>query len=143
MTVYNFPYKDAEFIISELLGFDQLCQEAGLEDINGELVSAILDEAGRLGSEIIAPLNQIGDQKGATLGEDGVQETPGFADAYHQYVESGWPSLTAGEAYGGQEMPKVLGAAVSEVWQSSSLAFSLCPDVDGRGDRSTHGPWLG
>jgi hypothetical protein len=80
MTVYNFPYKDAEFVITELLGFDLMCQEAGLEDINGELVSAILDEAGRLGSEIIAPLNQIGDQKGATLGEDGVQETPGFAD---------------------------------------------------------------
>ena len=131
MTVYNFPYKDAEFLITELLGFDQMCQEAGLEDINSELVSAILDEAGRLGSEVIAPLNPVGDRKGATLGEDGVRETPGFADAYRQYVDSGWPSLNAGEAYGGQEMPKVLGAAVSEVWQSSSLAFSLCPLLTG------------
>jgi len=131
MTVYNFPYKDAEFVITELLGFDQMCQDAGLEDINSELVSAILDEAGRLGTEIIAPLNPVGDQQGATLGEEGVLETPGFADAYHQYVDSGWPSLNAGEAYGGQEMPKVLGAAVSEVWQSSSLAFSLCPLLTG------------
>ena len=127
MTVYNFPYKDAEFLITELLGFDQMCREAGLEDINSELVSAILDEAGRLGSEIIAPLNPIGDQIGATLGEDGVRETPGFADAYRQFVDSGWPSLNASKAYGGQEMPKVLGAAVAEIWQSSSLAFSLCP----------------
>ena len=131
MTVYNFPYKDAEFVINELLGFDQMCQEAGLEEINSELVAAILDEAGRLGSEIIAPLNPVGDQKGATLGEEGVQETPGFADAYRQYVDSGWPSLVASEVYGGQEMPKVLGAAVSEVWQSSSLAFSLCPLLTG------------
>ncbi len=131
MTVYNFPYKDAEFLINQLLGFDRMCEEAGLEDINSELVAAILDEAGRLGSGIIAPLNQVGDQKGATLGEDGVQETPGFADAYRQYVDSGWPSLNADEAYGGQEMPKLLGAAVAEIWQSSNLAFSLCPLLTG------------
>ncbi len=131
MTVYNHPYKDVEFLFSELLDFDRMCQEAGLEDINQELVSAILDEAGRLGTEVIAPLNAIGDRNGATLGEDGVQETPGFADAYRQYVDSGWPSLTAGETYGGQGMPKLVGAAVAEIWQSSSLAFSLCPLLTG------------
>jgi alkylation response protein AidB-like acyl-CoA dehydrogenase len=131
MTVYNFPYKDAGFLISEVLGFDRMCEEAGLEDMNSEMVSAILDEAGRLGTEVIAPLNSIGDQNGASLGEKGVQETPGFAEAYHQYVESGWPSLNASEAYGGQDMPKVLGAAVAEVWQSSNLAFSLCPLLTG------------
>jgi alkylation response protein AidB-like acyl-CoA dehydrogenase len=131
MTVYNFPYKDAGFLISEVLGFDRMCEEAGLEDMNSEMVSAILGEAGRLGSEIIAPLNAIGDQNGASLGENGVQETPGFAEAYRQFVASGWPSLNASEAYGGQDMPKVLGAAVAEVWQSSSLAFSLCPLLTG------------
>jgi len=131
MTVYNFPYKDAGFLISEVLGFDRMCEEAGLEDMNSEMVAAILDEAGRLGSEIIAPLNSIGDQKGASLDEKGVQETPGFAEAYQQFVESGWPSLNASEAYGGQKMPRVLGAAVAEVWQSSNLAFSLCPLLTG------------
>ena len=127
MTVYNFPYKDAKFIFKELLDFDSMCREAGLDEVNCELVSAILDEAGRLGSEVIAPLNFVGDQQGATLGEDGVQETSGFADAYRQYADSGWPSLNASEAYGGQGMPKVVAAAVAEVWQSSNLAFSLCP----------------
>jgi len=77
MTVYNFPYKDAGFVIDELIDFDLMCKEAGLEEINSELVSAILDEAGKLGTEVIAPLNSIGDQQGTTLGEDGVQETPG------------------------------------------------------------------
>ncbi len=131
MTVYNFPYQDAGFVIDELIDFDLMCKEAGLEEINSELVSAILDEAGKLGTEVIAPLNSIGDQQGATLGEDGVQETPGFAAAYRQFVDSGWPSLNASEAYGGQGMPKLLGAAVAEVWQSSSLAFSLCPLLSG------------
>ncbi len=131
MTVYNHPYKDVEFLFTDLLDFDRMCRDAGLEEINNELVTAILDEAGRLGSEVIAPLNSIGDRNGATLGEDGVQETPGFADAYRQYVDSGWSSLCAGEAYGGQEMPKLVGAAVAEIWQSSNLAFSLCPLLTG------------
>ncbi|MEE8495407.1 MAG: acyl-CoA dehydrogenase [Xanthomonadales bacterium] len=131
MTVYRFPYKDAEFIFKQLLDFDSMCQEGGLDEVNSELAFAILDEAGRLGSEVIAPLNPIGDRQGAILGEEGVQETPGFADAYRQFVDSGWPSLNASEAYGGQGMPRVLGAAVAEVWQSSSLAFSLCPLLTG------------
>ncbi len=127
MTVYNFPHKDAVFLINDLFGFDQLCEQAGLTDINGELVVAILEEAGRFGTEVIAPLNSVGDQQGAEVGVDGVQETPGFADAYRQFVDNGWPSLTADEQYGGQDMPMVLGHAVAEVWDTSSLAFSLCP----------------
>jgi alkylation response protein AidB-like acyl-CoA dehydrogenase len=127
MSEYSYPYKDAEFIINEVIGFDRLCEEAGLEDVNSELLSAIIEEASRLASEVIAPLNPVGDEKGATLGENGVEETPGFADAYHQYVESGWPSLAFSEEYGGQGMPKVVGTAIEEVWQSANLAFSLCP----------------
>ena len=127
MSEYSYPYKDAEFIINEVIGFDRMCEEAGLEDVNSELLSAIIEEASRLASEVIAPLNEVGDEKGATLGENGVQETPGFADAYHQYVESGWSALAFNEEYGGQGMPKVVATAIEEVWQSANLAFSLCP----------------
>jgi alkylation response protein AidB-like acyl-CoA dehydrogenase len=127
MSEYSYPYKDAEFIINEVIGFDRMCEEAGLDEVNSELLSAIIEEASRLASEVIAPLNPVGDEKGATLGENGVEETPGFADAYHQYVESGWPSLAFNEEYGGQGMPKVVGTAIEEVWQSANLAFSLCP----------------
>jgi alkylation response protein AidB-like acyl-CoA dehydrogenase len=56
-----------------------------------------------------------------------VQETPGFAEAYRQYVDSGWPSLVFNEAYGGQDMPRIVGTAIEEVWQSANLSFSLCP----------------
>lgn len=127
MSEYRYPIKDAAFIFDHLIEFDQLCEMGGLEDINSELAMAILEEANRLGSEVIAPLNVISDHQGAKLGETGVQETPGFVEAYRQYVENGWSALPFDEEYGGQGMPKVIGTAVEEVWQSSSLSFSLCP----------------
>ena len=127
MSDYQFPYKDASFLINHLLDFDRACQDAGLEDVNSELADAILEEAGRLGSEVFAPLNEVGDKSGARLEEDGVHETPGFAEAYRQYAENGWAALTAGEEYGGQSMPRVLGAATTEIWYSSCTSLSLCP----------------
>jgi alkylation response protein AidB-like acyl-CoA dehydrogenase len=127
MSEYSFPYKDAAFLINDVLDFDQMCLDAGLEDVNSELASAILEEAGRLGSEVLAPLNAIGDEKGATLEENGVNEAPGFAEAYRQYVDNGWASLAGDEEYGGQAMPRLLAAAVVEVWDSANVSFSLCP----------------
>jgi alkylation response protein AidB-like acyl-CoA dehydrogenase len=131
MSDYRFPYKDAAFLIEDLIDFDQLCQDAGFEDINSELVFAILEEAGRFGSEVLAPLNTIGDELGAKLGENGVQETPGFAEAYRQFVDTGWASLAGDEEYGGQAMPRLLGAATIEIWYSACAAFSLCPLLTG------------
>lgn len=127
MSDYRFPYKDASFLINDLLDFDGMCEEAGLEEVNGELASAILEEAARLGSEVFAPLNVVGDRKGAKLEEDGVHETPGFAEAYRQYADNGWAALNASETYGGQAMPRVLGAAATEIWYSACAALSLCP----------------
>ena len=127
MSDYSYPYKDAAFLINDVIEFDRLCADGGLEDVNGELVSAILEEASRLAGEVIAPLNEIGDEKGATLDETGVRETPGFAEAYRQYVDGGWAALPFPEEFGGQGMPKVVGTAVEEIWQSANLAFSLCP----------------
>ncbi|GGB78432.1 acyl-CoA dehydrogenase [Marinobacterium zhoushanense] len=127
MSEYQHPYKDVTFVLRELVGFDQLCEQAGLDEVNGELAEAILEEAGKFGGEVLAPLNQVGDREGATLGEQGVQETAGFADAYQAFVEGGWPTLTFPEAFGGQALPNVLGTAVNEVWQSANLAYSLCP----------------
>ena len=111
MSEFQYAYKDAEFILGELVGFDDLCEAGGLEDINVELASAVLEEAARLAGEVVAPLNEVGDREGATVGDDGVRETPGFAEAYRQYVEGGWAALPFNEEYGGQGMPKVLGTA--------------------------------
>jgi alkylation response protein AidB-like acyl-CoA dehydrogenase len=127
MSDFSYPYKDAAFIIEELIGFDRLCEEGGLQDVNAELVSAILEEASRLAGEVIAPLNVVGDREGATLDAVGVRETEGFAEAYRQYVEGGWASLPFDEEYGGQGMPKLIGTATEEIWQTANLSFSLCP----------------
>jgi alkylation response protein AidB-like acyl-CoA dehydrogenase len=127
MTDYSYPYKDAEFILRDLIDFDRLCSDAGLEDMNCELVSAVLEEASRLAGEVIAPLNAVGDHEGARLEEGGVRETPGFAGAYRQYVEGGWSALPFDEEYGGQGMPKVVATAAEEIWQTANLSFSLCP----------------
>jgi alkylation response protein AidB-like acyl-CoA dehydrogenase len=126
MSDYSYPYKDAEFIFNELVGFDALCEQAGLDEMNAELAFAVLEEANRMGTEVIAPLNVVGDREGATLGASGVQETAGFKQAYQRYVEDGWAGLGFPEAFGGQGMPKVVSTAVSEIWQSCNLGFSLC-----------------
>ena len=127
MSEFSYPYKDAAFVIGELVGFDRLCEEGGLQDVNAELVSAILEEASRLAAEVIAPLNVVGDREGARLDEVGVRETPGFAEAYRQYSEGGWASLPFDEEYGGQGMPKLVATATEEIWQTANLSFSLCP----------------
>lgn len=126
MTAYRHPYRDVNFILRELVDFDSLCEQVGLEDINMELAEAVLEEAAKLGSEAIAPSNQIGDQQGPVLTENGVQETPGFAELHQQYAEGGWSALTCKEEDGGQNLPGVLGAAVNEIWQSANLAWSMC-----------------
>ena len=127
MSDYSYPYKDAEFIFNEIIGFDKMCEDGGLEEINTELASAIFEEANRLASEVIAPLNAVGDQQGATMGDDGCVETPGFRDAYWRMVEDGWCGLGFPEDFGGQGMPQVLSTATDEIWQTANLGFSLCP----------------
>jgi len=127
MSDYRHPYKDVAFVINELVDFEQFCNDANLQDINSELVSVILSEAGKFGSEVIAPLNVIGDTAATNLGKNGVDQAPGFSDAFQQFSENGWQSLTSAEEFGGQNLPGLLGTAVMEVWQSACLAFSLCP----------------
>jgi alkylation response protein AidB-like acyl-CoA dehydrogenase len=126
MSDYLFPYKDALFLLNEILDFDTMCAEAGRDDVNTELAGAILEEAGRFGTEVLAPLNVVGDKQGVRLEDIGVVESPGYAEAYRQYIDNGWASLTGEEEYGGQAMPRVINAAVVEVWDSACVAFSLC-----------------
>ena len=126
MSDYNYPYKDAAFILENLVDFDALATASGLEEVNTELAMAVLEEANRFAVEVVAPLNVVGDRQGAALEADGVRETEGFAEAYRQYVDGGWAGLGFPEEYGGQGMPKVLFTATEEIWQSSNLGFSLC-----------------
>ena len=127
MADYSPPLKDIEFVLEQVVGFDRLCEQMGSDDANLELAAAVLGEAGKFASEVLAPLNWEGDQAGTQWSEEGVQEAPGFAKAYQDFVEAGWPTLTMPIEYGGQGLPHTLGAAVNELWQSANTSFALCP----------------
>ncbi len=127
MSEYKAPIKDMLFVLKELAGLDSVAALPGCEDVSEDLVQQILEENGRFSSEVLAPLNQSGDQEGSVL-KDGVVTTPkGFKEAYRQFVEGGWNALQFPAEYGGQGLPKLVSTPVMEMWKSANMAFSLCP----------------
>ncbi|MEH6443366.1 MAG: acyl-CoA dehydrogenase [Oceanospirillaceae bacterium] len=127
MSIYKHPYKEADFVIRNLLEFDQFCTQYALEDINSDFTKAVLAEAEKFALTELVDLNRQGDLQPAQLQAEKVIETPGFAQAYQKFVEQGWPSLSGTEQYGGQGLPNLLSVACNEIWQSANIAFSLCP----------------
>ena len=126
MTEYAAPLNDMQFVIEELIGLDTVAGLPGHEDATEDLVRQVLTEAGRFGSEALAPLNRTGDTEGSRL-ENGVVVTPtGFADAYKAFVEGGWNGVPYDPNFGGQGLPQLVATATSEIWASASFAFSLC-----------------
>jgi len=127
MTVYVAPVKDMMFVLEEVAGLDEVAALPGCDEVGADLVSAVLEEAGRLAEEVIAPLNKAADQQGATFANYEVKTAPGFKAAYRQFAEGGWVGLTCDPDYGGQGLPYLLSIPVSEIWNSASTAFALCP----------------
>lgn len=127
MTTYSAPIQDMQFVMTELAGYKELAQLPGFEEATTDLLSVVLEEAGKLATGVLAPLNQKGDQQGAKLVDGKVAATEGFAEAYQQFVEGGWMGISQSADYGGQGLPYLLATATSEMWNGSNLAFSLCP----------------
>jgi alkylation response protein AidB-like acyl-CoA dehydrogenase len=127
MADYRPPIDDMRFALHEVAGLKELSSLNGFSDADPELVDQILDEAGRLASEVLSPLNHIGDRTGSIY-ENGVVRTPeGFKEAYHTYVESGWNALPFDPDYGGQGLPWVVAGAIQEMWNAANMSFALCP----------------
>ncbi len=128
MTVYSAPIQDMRFVLDQVIGFDQeIATLPGYEESTPDLVDAVLEEAGKLAGEVLAPLNQVGDRQGSVL-ENGVVRTPdGFREAYQQFVEAGWNALPFDPDYGGQGLPYALSTAVTEMWNAANTSFALCP----------------
>ncbi len=124
---YTPPLRDARFVLTHLVDFEALAELEGLEPVTPDLVEAILDEAGKLASEVMAPLNHGGDQEGSSLDNGAVRTPAGFKQAYAHYVEGGWGGLPFDPEYGGQGLPWALAMAVQEMWASANLSLSLCP----------------
>jgi 3-(methylthio)propanoyl-CoA dehydrogenase len=127
MSTYMAPLRDMRFVMTELAGVSELSALPGFEEVTPELAEAVLDEAAKLATEVLAPLNKPGDEQGARLTKDGVVAADGFAKAYRQFVAGGWSGLSGDPEFGGQGLPELLQAATVEMWNSSNMAFALCP----------------
>ena len=124
MPSYTPPTKDMQFILHDVLNITE-SNIPGYDELEADFTSAILDEAGKLTSEVLAPLNVVGDKEGCRL-ENGVVYTPtGFKEAFEQVKEGGWPGLDMPEEFGGQNMPYVIGTAVGEMFSSANMAFTM------------------
>jgi len=124
---YTAPLKDMLFNIEHLARIDQIAQIPGFEDAGLETAQAVLEECGKLNRDVIAPLNWEGDKNPSSHSGTSVTTTPGFKDAYKQFTEGGWQSLQHPADYGGQGLPKTIGAACGEMLNSANMSFALCP----------------
>ena len=128
MSKYAAPLTDMRFALFDVLGAEALfARLPGGDAATRDVCDAVLDEAARFAEQVLAPLNQPGDQEGCHFA-DGVVTTPkGFREAYAQFCDGGWPALNAPEQYGGQHVPEAIGAAVKEMLDSANLSWANFP----------------
>src|ERR1700687_1713683 len=109
---YVQPLKEMQCVLKHVVGLDQVNQLPGWEDVTEDVVDAILEEAGKLASEVLSPLNSSGDRQGAKW-KDGVVTTPkGFKEAYWQYVNAGWGNILSPTTFGGPGLQNLLATPV-------------------------------
>ena len=124
MPSYTPPTRDLQFILHDVLRLSQ-SGLPGHEDLDRDFTEAVFDAAGRLSSDVLAPLNAVGDRQGCRL-ENGVVRTPdGFAEAFEAVKEGGWTAMDCDPEYGGQGMPHVLHAATGEMFVAANMAFNM------------------
>ena len=131
MTTYKAPLRDMQFVMQDLLNIEKHYQSLpACDEVNQELVDAILGEASKFAEEVIAPLNVVGDEVGCEMLENGeVRTAPGFKEAYQQYIDGGWPSLDQPSRYGGQDLPMSIGLTVREMNGTANWSWAMYPGL--------------
>lgn len=124
---YIAPLKDMLFCMQELAGLEQVAKLPGFEDAGVETARAVLEECAKLNEGVIAPLNVEGDRNPSFWKDGRVTTTPGFKEAFKAFAEGGWQGLQHPVDFGGQGLPKTIGAACVEMLNSANLSFALCP----------------
>ncbi len=124
---YTAPLKDMLFDIRHLAGIDDIAKMPGFEEAGFETAQAVLEECARFNEGVVAPLNVEGDRNPSFWKDGKVFTTPGFKEAFRQYAEGGWQGLQHPGEFGGQDLPKTIGAACGEMLNSANMSFALCP----------------
>ncbi len=130
MTAYAAPLRDMQFVLHDVLGISRYSNLPGFADATPDVIDAILEEGGKLASDVLHPVNQSADQEGCTRLADGSVKTPkGFKEAYEQFRAGGWQGLSFDPAYGGQGLPYVLAVAFNEMVSAANMAFGMYPGL--------------
>ncbi|MFL1875442.1 acyl-CoA dehydrogenase [Hansschlegelia beijingensis] len=124
---YRAPIADMLFTLEHAGGLAAARTEGLYAELDQETVAAIVGEAGDFATEVIAPLNRIGDREGCRLADGRVTTPAGWPDVYRRWAAAGWNGISAEEEHGGQGLPTALWALTSELWAQGSMAFGLCP----------------
>ena len=124
---YTAPVKDMLFNMQHLAHIEQIAQIPGFEDAGLDTAAAVLEECARFTEGVLAPLNFEGDKNPSSWKDGVVTATPGFKDAFRQFTEGGWQGLQHPQDFGGQGLPKTIGAACTEMLNSANMSFALCP----------------
>jgi len=124
---YTAPIKDMLFAMEHLAGLEHVAQIPGFEDAGLETAQAVLEESAKLCEGVVEPLNILGDIQPSSFQDGKVTTTPGFKEAYQQFMAGGWQGLQHPADFGGQALPKTIGAACVEMLNASNISFALCP----------------
>ncbi|MBK0392747.1 acyl-CoA dehydrogenase [Ramlibacter algicola] len=124
---YRAPIKDMLFDIRHLARIDEIAKIPGFEEAGFDTAQAVLEECAKFNQEVVAPLNVTGDREPSSWKDGNVTTTKGFRDAYRQYIEGGWQGLQHPTDFGGQGLPKTIGAMCGEILNAANLSFALCP----------------
>ncbi len=124
---YRAPVADIAFTLKHSAGLDRAIADGIYGDLDLATVDAVLEEAGKFASDVIAPLNSIGDKHGTPFKDGKVTTPPGWKEAYTSWAAAGWNGLASPDDYGGQGLPQAVNAACVEMWNSASMAFGIGP----------------
>jgi len=148
---YTAPINDILLSLNHGAGLKAAVEAGHYGDFDGDITAAVLEEAGKFASDVLAPLNRVGDEHGIKLDAGKVTTAPGWPDAYRQWTAAGWNAVSGPEAFGGQGLPLAINAACTEIWSASNVAFGLCPlltlsaieALDAHGSDELKGIYLG
>jgi acyl-CoA dehydrogenase len=124
---YQAPVDDILHALKSAAGLDDLIARGLFEGVDEDTIRAVIEEAGKFGTEVLDPLSASGDRIGSKLVDGKVATPPGWKEAYQQFAASGWAALQAPQEWGGQNLPAIVATVAGEIWNASNLGFGLCP----------------